>query len=171
MPGLWPSLTDCLAKPVTKVSTPKSVNRRGRDEGAGSMRSRVREDKNRRAAGSALSRSNEGFGIVSEALVFVQVRLQPLDDRPDPLPEADAHRLQAVALLRPLQLVEQRGHEPAARAAEGMAEGDGPAVDVDPVHVRVQLALPGQHHGGKRFVDLEEIDLLELEPGFLEHAL
>src|SRR6266446_5548657 len=86
-PGLQPSMTGCVAKPVTRVSTLKSVNRRGRDEGAGSMRSRVGEDKNHRAAGSALSRSNEGFGIFSEALVFVRVRLQPLDDRPDPLPE------------------------------------------------------------------------------------
>ena len=52
-----------------------------------------------------------------------------------------------------------------------MSECNCATVDVDSVHVGVQLALPGQHHGGEGLVDLEEIDLLELEPGLLEHAL
>ena len=42
-----------------------------------------------------------------------------------------AHRLQAVAAAGALELVEQRGHQPGAGAAERVAEGDGAAVDVD----------------------------------------
>src|SRR5262244_4415720 len=62
-------------------------------------------------------------------------RLEPLDDRADPLPEANAHGLESVALLAALELVEQRGHEPRPRAAEWVAEGNGPAIDVDALHV------------------------------------
>ena len=69
-------------------------------------------------------------------------RLQPLDDGAYPLPEADAHGLKAVALLAALELVEQRVHEPCARAAERMAERDGAAVDVDAFHVGVELHAP-----------------------------
>ena len=47
-PGGWPWLARCFAKPVTRVSTLKSVNREGRDEGTGSMRARVRQGNNDR---------------------------------------------------------------------------------------------------------------------------
>ena len=46
----------------------------------------------------------------------------------------------------------------------GMAEGDRPAVDVDPVHVRVVLFLPGEHDRGEGLVDLDEVDVDELMP-------
>src|SRR5215470_655668 len=98
-------------------------------------------------------------------------RLESFDDRRDSLPEADAHRLQSVALACPLELVEQRGHQLGARAAEGMAERDRAAVDVDPAHVRVILALPRQYHGRERLVDLDQIDLVERHTGLAEHAL
>ena len=60
-------------------------------------------------------------------------RRQPeaLDDRGVGHAAALAHGLQAVAAAGALELVEQRGHEPGARAAERVAEGDGAAVDVD----------------------------------------
>jgi hypothetical protein len=35
----------------------------------------------------------------------------------------------------------------------------------------VELTLPRQHHGGESLVDLEEVDLIDLEPGLLEHPL
>ena len=43
---------------------------------------------------------------------------EPFDDRRDPLPKADAHGLQPVALAGPVELVQERGHELGARAAE-----------------------------------------------------
>ena len=58
-------------------------------------------------------------------------RLQPLDDRGVGQAAAFAHRLQAVAAARALELVEQRGQQPGARSAERVTEGDRPAVDVD----------------------------------------
>src|SRR4029453_17295917 len=67
--------------------------------------------------------------------------LQALDDRRNPLAEPDAHRLKAVARVRPLQLVQHGRHELGARAAEGMAEGNGAPVDVDAPSLERQLAL------------------------------
>ena len=46
-------------------------------------------------------------------------------------------------------------------APTGVAEGDRAAVDVHPVHVGLQFALPGQHHGGERLVDLEQVDVVD----------
>ena len=77
--------------------------------------------------------------------------------------------LQAVAAAGALELVDQRGHEAGAGAAERMAEGDGATVDVDLVHVRVVLLLPRQHHGGERLVDLDEVHLVERHARPLQH--
>ena len=71
------------------------------------------------------------------------VRLQPLDDRDVRLAAALAHRLQAVAAVRALELVEQRGHEPGAGGAERMPERDRAAVDVHLGEVGVRFLLPG----------------------------
>src|SRR5438132_13651226 len=88
---------------------------------------------------------------------------EPLDDGHVRLAAAFAHGLQAVASSAPLELVQERGHEPRARRPDRMTEGDRAAVDVDPPEVGVELALPGEHHRGKGFVDLEEIDVAELQ--------
>src|SRR5262249_56289067 len=97
--------------------------------------------------------------------------LQAFDDRGDPLTEADAHRLQTEALVGPLELVQQRGHELGAGATERMTERDGAPVDVDAAHVWMQLALPRQDDRRERLADLDEIDLLELHAGLAQYAL
>src|SRR5690606_16865350 len=77
---------------------------------------------------------------------------EPLDDGRVRHAAALAHRLEAVAAARALELVEQRGHEARPRAAEWVAKGDGAAVRVDPRHVGVQLTLPREDHRGERLV-------------------
>src|SRR3989441_6094942 len=96
---------------------------------------------------------------------------EPLDDGRDPLAEADAHRLEPVATAAPLKLVEQGRHELCAGAAEWVAERDRAAVDVHPAHGRTQLPFPCEHDRGESLVDLEEVDLVQREPSFLQHAL
>src|SRR5581483_9067896 len=64
--------------------------------------------------------------------------VDPLDDRGDALAEADAHGLEPVTSAASLQLVQQRGHQAGAGAAERVAEGDGAAVDVHPLRVGLQ---------------------------------
>src|SRR5947209_4421511 len=63
---------------------------------------------------------------------------------------AAAHGDQAGLGIPAFQLGEQGREQPPAGRADRMAEGDGAAVDVHPVHVRLELPFPGQHHGAER---------------------
>src|SRR5580704_10921556 len=58
-----------------------------------------------------------------------------VDQRPGTEPATTAHRLQAVPAVAPLELVQQRGHEPRSAGAERVAERDRSAVDVHALHV------------------------------------
>src|SRR5690606_35757500 len=59
----------------------------------------------------------------------------------DPLAAADAEGGQAVLLVPPLQLVQKGEQDPGSAGADGMAEGDGAAVDVENVAVQIELLL------------------------------
>src|SRR5205807_9054779 len=83
---------------------------------------------------------------------------------------AAAHGFQAVAQVAPLQLVEQVIHEPRPGGPPRVPDGDRAAVDVEFAGVGARLLEPGQRDGGEGFVDLVEVDVLELEPGLLEHG-
>ena len=50
-----------------------------------------------------------------------------------------------------------------------MTERDRAAVDVQPIGIDRQLLQAGQHLRGERFVQLDEIDLVERQPGELQH--
>ena len=52
-----------------------------------------------------------------------------------------------------------------------MAQGDGAAVDVHLVHVRLHDLGPGEHHGGEGLVDLDHVEVRELHPGLSEDLL
>src|SRR5439155_547408 len=78
-----------------------------------------------------------------------------VDDGRGPEPPAAAHRLQPVARIATLQLVEQPGHQDRARRAERMADGDGATVDVRLREVCPGFLLPGEDDRGERLVDLE----------------
>ena len=66
--------------------------------------------------------------------------------------------------------MERAGDEASARAANGVAQGDGAAVGVDTGHIRVQLTLPGQHHRCERLVDLDNIDIGHGHSGSIEYS-
>src|SRR5918994_5152225 len=86
---------------------------------------------------------------------------QALDDGGVGHAAALTHRLQAVAAPGALELVEQRGEQLVARAPERVAEGDGAAVHVGLRQVAAGPELPGQHDGGERLVDLEQVDVVD----------
>src|SRR4051794_20685771 len=73
---------------------------------------------------------------------------EALDDGDVGLAAAFAHGLKAVAAAGALELVEQRGHQADAGGTQGVAQGDGAAVDVDLGQVGAGLFLPRQHDGG-----------------------
>src|SRR5690606_17293663 len=97
---------------------------------------------------------------------MVLLSSQSFDDRYIRLPAALAHRLQAVAAARALELVQQRRHQLGSARAERMTERDGAAVHVG-AFVRVTRFLqPRHHHRSERLIDLYEVDVLELHTGF-----
>src|SRR5258707_3451455 len=63
-------------------------------------------------------------------------------------------------MARP-QGVQQSGRDARAGGADGMAEGDGAAVYVELVAVEVQLPVARQNLRGERFVELDQIDLVQ----------
>ena len=80
------------------------------------------------------------------------------------MPAALAHRLEAVAAAGALELAEQRGHEPAPRAAERVAERDRAAVHVDPARGRGGARCAhASTTRRERLVDLDEVDVVERE--------
>src|SRR4051794_40924793 len=84
------------------------------------------------------------------------ISAQALDDQGVGHAAAFPLRLEAVAPPRALELVQRGGRGASAGAAERVPEGDGPAVDVHLLHVRVMLLLPGQDHRRERLIDLDE---------------
>ena len=49
-----------------------------------------------------------------------------------------------------------------------MAQGDGAAIDVQPIRINRQLAEAGKHLGGKCLIQLHQTDVVERQPGQLQ---
>src|ERR1700733_8662685 len=77
-----------------------------------------------------------------------------------PLASADAHRLQSVSAVAPVQFTCERREHPASGRTDGMAEGDARALDVRPLQVR-RGELPLPHHRqrlrGEGLVELDQV--------------
>src|SRR6266508_6477755 len=84
-----------------------------------------------------------------------------LDEQRDALAAADAGGGDAVAQPRALELAREREREPHAGRAQGMADGDGAAVDVELGLVDAEFAHARHHLRAEGFVDLEAIDIRE----------
>ena len=69
------------------------------------------------------------------------------------------------------QLEQRRERDPGARHADGVAERDGAAVDVDLVLVDAEVVHRGQADGGEGLVDLEEVDGADVDAGLAAAAL
>src|SRR5215204_3528661 len=80
---------------------------------------------------------------------------------------ADAHRDQAVSRVPPPHLVEARRRQLGAGAAERVAKRNRAAVDVETIGIDGQLAQAGDHLRGEGLVQLDEIHVVEREPGDL----
>ena len=87
------------------------------------------------------------------------------------MPAALAHGLQSVAAPRALEFVEQSGHQPATRGAQGMPECDGAPVGIHLGKVESAFLLPGEHHRSEGLVDLDHVDVVLRHAGFRERIL
>ncbi len=97
-----------------------------------------------------------------------RLALDPLDDRGDPLADADAHRGEAVAAAGPAQLVGEHRDEPAAAHPERMAERDRPTVHVHLGGIEPELVDAHERLARERLVELDEIEVVDADPGPFE---
>src|SRR5258706_2258558 len=104
-------------------------------------------------------------GPLSTLTVCFRRRFQ--QDR-DPLAATDAGAGDAVAPPAPAELEEERQDQARPRGAERVAEGDRPAVHVDPLAIEPQLLLDRQVLRRERLVDLEQVDLAQGQTGALQ---
>src|SRR6267143_1587764 len=90
------------------------------------------------------------------------------------------HADQPVACIATRHLIGARGENPAARCRPRMPDGDRASIHVDPIPVHgiggrtLPAFLPRrgvcQHLGGKRFVDLDQIDVLQSQTYAVEQS-
>src|SRR6185437_16373831 len=82
-----------------------------------------------------------------------------------PLTAAAAQGRGAQAAAPAAQLVDEVQRDAGPRGADGVAKGDGPAVDVHPVLIDAQVAdgLDGDRR--ERLVDLDQVEVGNAEPG------
>src|SRR5260370_21175644 len=99
----------------------------------------------------------------------LSISLYPFDNHAVCHTPAFTHGLKAVATTSTLQFVQEDGGKTRAGSSQWMAYGNCPAVDVDPLHVRAGLTLPGQHHTGECFINLDQIHLVQCEASPLQH--
>ncbi len=94
-----------------------------------------------------------------------QARCRYFHNRRDSLPPADTRGGQAARQAPAAELEDERQQQPCPGHAERVAERDGAAVHVDPLPIEAELFLDRQVLRRERFVDLDEIDVLQGEPG------
>src|SRR5206468_2669179 len=94
--------------------------------------------------------------------------LRPFHDHCDSLPAADACRSDAPALLALPELDQERVDEPRPGGPQRVPETDRPAVHVHLVAIEAQVLLDREVLSGEGFVDLEQVDVVELEARALE---
>jgi hypothetical protein len=97
-----------------------------------------------------------------------RLRLDPLDDGGDPLPDADAHRGEPEPTTGPAELVHEHRDEPAAAHPERMAERDRATVHVDLRRVETQLVDADERLRGEGLVELDEVEVVDRDAGSLE---
>src|SRR5205807_7707357 len=99
------------------------------------------------------------------------LRLDALDQGACPEPAPATHRYEPDLLVGSLELVQKRCDEPGAGRAERMAERDRAPVNVDAIHIGLELASPGSHDGGEGLVDLDQVDVAQRHLVSLEELL
>src|ERR671925_1430661 len=96
-------------------------------------------------------------------------RLRGLEHDGEALADADADRGEPPAAAATAQLTRERAEDAHARGAEGMADRDRAAVDVDDRGIKVRpLAQTGQRLDGERFIQLDDRQIAPTDPGASE---
>src|SRR5206468_12861798 len=92
------------------------------------------------------------------------------DSEGDAVPAAQAERRDTAFQVAALQRIDQRGEHAAAARSDRVAERDGAAVDVDAVAIDAELVEHRHRLDREGFVELEEVDVLQIPAGFFGDA-
>jgi len=102
--------------------------------------------------------------VSSVPSVVEKLSVKALHHHRYPLPAADACRREPVLFLSTAQLIQKRDHQPRAGRAQRMSQRDRSAVHVHLVAIQTQFFLDRQILRRKRFVDFDQIDVVERQP-------
>src|SRR5690606_33924856 len=91
------------------------------------------------------------------------LRPRNLDQQRVALTAATAQRTDAGAAAAPPQLVHQVHHQAGTGRTDRVAERDGATVDVDLLLRYAELPGGHQAHGGERFVDLHQVQVVDAD--------
>src|SRR5437870_9021163 len=105
------------------------------------------------------SRSSMRSGESSKSMSGLEI----LEDRGGPLPAAHAHGHHAVSRSTTPHFAHELHGQLRSGRAERMAKRDRATIHVDALLVHSELAHHRQRLGAERFVQFDEIDLLELQ--------
>src|SRR5215475_2764199 len=96
-----------------------------------------------------------------------------LDRDRNALADADAHGGERELAAALLHAVHSRERQPRAAHAEGMAERNRAAMRIDEVGIFLdaELAQAGDALGSKRFVDLDQVEIADLDTEPLHQLL
>src|SRR5215212_10146908 len=108
---------------------------------------------------------------LSQTMVFSAMcfPLNPLDDGGYAHAAADAQRDQRATGVAALELVDHGAGDHGAGGTQRVAHGDRAAVDVELLVGNVQVLLELQHHRRERLIQLEQVDVVDRQPGAVEH--
>src|SRR5581483_5743823 len=119
------------------------------------------------AAGSSASAYRESMGRMGGASCrgVWGWSSNRLENGGDALAGADAHGRQAELRLAVLHGVNERRGDAGAAGAERVADGDGAAAHVHLLRAQLQQLHHRQRLRRERLVDLDQVDVLQLQPG------
>src|SRR5512133_1117706 len=111
------------------------------------------------------------FRLTAESRQLIALS-NPLHQHGHALAAADAEGGEAEALVLVLEEVQEGDEDAGAAGAHGVADGDGAAAQVHLGGIKLgQLGQHAQALGGEGFVQLEEVDVLQLHAGLGQQLL
>jgi hypothetical protein len=106
----------------------------------------------------------KGTQVSSEQDTYVARDGLDLDDHGDAVAAAEAEGGDAALAAGAVELVDEGGEDAGAAAADGVAQGDAAAADVEFGFVHTEFLDVAEDLGGEGFVDFEEIDVVDGTP-------
>src|SRR3954447_7393633 len=103
----------------------------------------------------------ESVTIATAGMAKRALRRHALERHRDGSTTAEAERREPVPTVAPLELVEQRRDDAGPARADGVAERDCAAVDIDLRPIEPELAAVGERLGGECLVDLDQVERLD----------